>query len=756
MDDLVEHRPQPLQNHYVPYEEFPGQSDPSSPDLIQGILRRWYIVLITFVVMCGGVIPVVWYAIKPQYTATAIIQIASAVSPVLFSDAETGELAVRNNLADQAVLLTRDQVLEKVVDSLAVEELNFFNKKDIISQKPLRPIEILRRAIDSNVIRIAPQSRSELIEVSVQSESGKEAELIANAFLSAFMAIEGNKITQGRDRKLQLLEDERRQYADKMARQRDKIRQMAEEFGSTELTPREEMMLRSVAFLQDQLTQLEASKLTLEARIAFLEKTMDRPVVPGDLLERHQMLIQNDPLIQSLTQRIAQIQEDLISAKQTLAEGNPELKVKAELLEQFRTELEKRREYLEKTFKEDVAQQASENKTIELATAKAELESLITREDIIREKLDEENSKTIGIGRKHLDIGEEQEQLAIIKETYDNIRRRIQMLEMEQNRDPRITTYPASVAPAPSKRKKLIAAATFGSLAFGMLLAFLRDKADKSMYTPDDVIRSIGVPVIGTSTRLEHIDKADVLEHIAHDYQTIRANLRLLNDGKMPRILVVTSPRMAEGKTTLAINLASSLAQAGNKVLLIDGDLRKPDIARLLNLPVNSLGLSEVLSGSKRIEDVIHSLGLTGLDVLTSDGRKNTAAIEHLSNPESLNIITEMSRNYDNVIIDTPPVLAVPDALLWAKMADAVILSSLAGQSIGSDLKETLDRLGQLNIRILGNVLSNVSARHSYNRYGYDYYETAGKSRRNGKRRTYKALLPSLQSKNENTEEITS
>ena len=106
---------------------------------------------------------------------------------------------------------------------------------------------------------------------------------------------------------------------------------------------------------------------------------------------------------------------------------------------------------------------------------------------------------------------------------------------------------------------------------------------------------------------------------------------------------------------------------------------------------------------------------------MVTNRRNNAAGIEQIARPETANIINEIGQNYDNIIIDTSPILATPDALLWSKMADAVVLSSLAGQSAGPDLKETLERLARVNVKILGNVLSNVSAKHSYHRYGYGY-----------------------------------
>ena len=371
----------------------------------------------------------------------------------------------------------------------------------------------------------------------------------------------------------------------------------------------------------------------------------------------------------------------------------------------------------------------------------------------LKKKTKKENKKTIELGRKQLAIQDQQDQLNLNSELYETIRRRIQVLEMEQNRPARISVaYNASSVLMSNKRIKGVIAAIFGALACGMALALIRSKADKSLYAPDDIIRCISVPVLGTISNVKQRDKATLLEHITYDYQTIRTNLRLLNDGIMPKIIVVTSPVMAEGKTTLSINLASSLAQAGNKVLLIDGDLWKPDVARLLHLPENSLGLRNVLLGSKRFEEAVHTLPLIGLDLLVTDKRNDSETIEQLSRPATANIIEEISSNYDNVIIDTPPVLATHGALLWSKMADAVILSSFAGFSAGPDLKETLERLAQINVKVLGNVLCNVSARHSYNRYGYGY-DSSGEIKNKKKAAGTKSLMLSLQLQNSKKDE---
>jgi len=272
-----------------------------------------------------------------------------------------------------------------------------------------------------------------------------------------------------------------------------------------------------------------------------------------------------------------------------------------------------------------------------------------------------------------------------------------------------------------------------GALACGALVSYLRSKWDVCLRIPEDVIRYIDVPVIGTTTRMHRAVQEALPERIADDYQTIRANLGLVAGQGIPRILAVTSPGMREGKTTFSINLAASMAKAGNRVLLIDGDFRKPEIKNVLSINGKSGGLQKVLFGTCGIEQAVVKLPAIGLHVLTADPFNISGTFDILARPRTREILRDMGSKYDHIIIDTPPILATPDALLWAKLADSAVLVSFSGQTQGPDLREAYDRLTAVNVKVLGTVLNSVSHKDVYqgyyygNAYGRNYKNKSGK-----------------------------
>jgi succinoglycan biosynthesis transport protein ExoP len=754
MDNLEKYTAHVIEPRPAAFEAPTEPAGESTSNLLKGVLRRWYIVLAVFLLICVVGLPAIWFLIDPLYSVTGAIHVAPIIPNILTGEADRGAVSNYESFVyTQARYITSDQVVQWVADTLADKNLSFFQDEaaDLVTKikRKLKnaganrePASILKNAISDEVITAGHARRTELIEVTMRSTKPEEAKQIVNAIVSAYMTLEGSRSIRDEDNTLATLESEQKRLAKQLGDHRDKLRTLAQQYGTTTLGGRQDMALQRVNTLLAELTRIEANRINLEAQVQFLKQSEEQAITPQELLERRTEHINTDPMVQELTRRIVQLEQDLIEAQQTLGPGNPALKQREQLLQAFRSRLEAKQQELTKGFEDMISKETDKAKRERLLSAQAELEQIRAHEKHLQEILDAEDTHTIQLGRTQLDIGDLQFQLDFDQQQYEQVCRRIRELEMERKRPARVSVlFNADISAVRDKRVKYSAALVFFALASGCGLAFLRDKADKSVRTPDDVAKRIGIRIIGTTTGLQTVKPSLFPAQIAGDYQTIRANLGLLDGEGMPKKLAVTSPSMREGKTTFAINLATSISRSGKKVLLIDGDLRKPDIGRLLNIPRDSKGLQEMLLGTK-FEEVVRSIPSTGLDVLVSHSHNGVDVYELIASSTAAQQIGELDEKYDHIIIDTPPALAFPDAMVWAKIAGAVILTSFAGQTTSADLKEAKDRFEQINVRVLGTVLGNVPVGHNYYRYGYHYYSRDGRRRRKASRTATKPLLP--------------
>jgi len=747
MNEILKYNKNDLVNNIVDFQTGSNNQNDSFSNLIKPVLRRWRIVLLIFLFICLIGTPLVWLSVKPISQVTAAIRVAPVISSILFEGNE-GIPMYKNFMHTQAELMTSDKILQRVADDLVDRDLKFFlqpiNIIDKVSRKlstknSIDHVKVLRAVLTNEILSITPEHNTELIKISMKGADPKEMVQVVDSFVNAYMAIIVSEEAKGDDHKLTVLENERRVLAAKLDRQHKTIRKMAEEYGTQSLDSRQEIMLNRVGALQEELTKFQMKKISLEIQVKLLEQNKERNIPAEELLRLHHEYTNTDVMIKTLTTNIVHLEKSLIVAKQTLAPTNPQIKRKTELLDILKAQLKERRKIVAKNFNNLISKELERNEENRLNKTKTEFKQVTAYEKHLKNLLAQEDQVTIELGRKQLAIRDLQDQLKFTKDLYDAVQRRIQELEMERKRPARVSVaYYANIEPLQDKRIKTTAALMFAALACAMFVALLKEKAKPSLYTPADIVKEVGTRVIGTTTRTNGIRKALLPRFIADNYQTICANLGLFSTQGMPNKIVITSPGPKDGKTTLAINLATSIAKTGKTVLLIDGDFRKPDVAKLLKIQYPNDGIKQLLSGEK-FEKVVTLMAMAGFDVLTAVASSTNQIYSLIAQNRTPEIINMISQKYDHIIIDSPPVLAVPDALLWAKIADAVILTCIANYTDTGDLKQTVDKLNQISVKIIGTVLNNVSINHSYYPYGYGYAANAASKKNNT--RNYKAVL---------------
>ena len=219
-------------------------------------------------------------------------------------------------------------------------------------------------------------------------------------------------------------------------------------------------------------------------------------------------------------------------------------------------------------------------------------------------------------------------------------------------------------------------------------------------------------------------------------YKALRTSIQYSSYDKELKVLVVTSTQPQEGKSTTVGNLALSLAQNNKKVLIIDCDLRKPSMHKKFDV-TNEYGLTETLLGRKKFEDVIHSYKPL-LDILPT-GKTPPNPLEMIGSDSMKALIEELRHEYDYILIDTPPVLAVSDATVLSTIADGVIFVVMASKSKKEQILKAKQELDKVKAPIVGSIL-NASDEKRSDYYYYYGSEDSKRSNRNSKKKKQKQL----------------
>jgi capsular exopolysaccharide synthesis family protein len=235
-------------------------------------------------------------------------------------------------------------------------------------------------------------------------------------------------------------------------------------------------------------------------------------------------------------------------------------------------------------------------------------------------------------------------------------------------------------------------------------------------------------------TILENNRKRLVNEKTSFDvkesYKELRTNITFSLTKKGCKKIMVTGSVASEGKSTTCVNTAITFGEVGSRILLIDCDLRKPNVGKLFNIPKGK-GLSNVLVGEVEVEDVIHQSEYPNLDVIFA-GNIPPNPTELLSSDTMKSVIDELCKKYDYIFFDTPPVSIVTDAVLLSKMVDGVVVVSRQNYTERKLLAQSIEKLNFVGAKIIGIVLNHVEvSKKSYGKYGGKYasYTAYGQNR---------------------------
>jgi polysaccharide biosynthesis transport protein len=378
----------------------------------------------------------------------------------------------------------------------------------------------------------------------------------------------------------------------------------------------------------------------------------------------------------------------------------------------------------------------------------SQLEALTIKEKAAHQVEQRWEEQALEIDRKQKEYEGLQRGLVRLQGLYDLIFNRLQEVDISasiQMESVRILerALPPGGPLKPRNLQSLFLAALMG-LALGVGLIFALEFMDDSIRYPEEVARTLGVPYLGLVPTAHWkranddsywIGNVDPSSGFAEAYRNIRSALLLNPSGKPFKTLAVASAVPKEGKTTTSANLATSFAQTGHRVLLVDVDLHRGGLHRFFGLQAGR-GLSEILSGRASFEDVVQRTSVDGLDLVGTGSFPDNPA-ELVLRREMTSFLDEVSSKYDLVILDAPPVLAVSESTVIASQADGVLLAVWSGRTSRKLVQAAIRQLMSRGANLLGCILNNLDltrmgnygASSYYHYYGYDYrYEEEGTS----------------------------
>jgi capsular exopolysaccharide synthesis family protein len=710
--------------------------------LLKAFRRRWPLAIGLGLVAAAVTMAAAWFIVPPaKYTTRATLRVFSFRPSIIFPTKEA-QTEFRTYQQTQAALIRDPSVLEMALLDPVVAALPMVRAQE-------DPVEWLR---DELQVTFSPMA--EVINLALSGDDKDDIAKLLTAVIQAYKKQVVDAETEKRLQRLKYLEKLSGEYVDQLKSRRAHLREMADQYGAND---RETLALRTdfayenmskaqqirLALLSE-IMQAEADVDVLEAKLASAPPpppsslSSSSPSDPAQLLSQAEAM---DPEIRQHQARIAELTRQIEATAQTARKrSDPAIRKWRGELEFARRALAARREVLQQQAAaqlQDPAQPPVNPIERDLVAARDRLQRLKLYDQKLSEQIKHYEEEAKSHNTNAMDLQTEQTQVATLDATAQDVDREIQNLKVELMAPPRVevVSWP-NVPKTKDELKKVKIAGAVGAGAFGLtLLAItLLEYRARRIGSLDEVVQGLGLPLVGALPALPSKSQRTLARRngeaekwrsrLIESIDATRTMLLHVSRTESIRVVMITSALKGEGKTSLASHLATSLARAGRKTLLVDCDLRRPSLHRLFDVPMEP-GLCELLRGE--VDDpnsVIHPTPAGDLDVITA-GRCDALALQMLAQDAARNIFATVVPDYDFVIVDTSPVLPVADALLLGQQVDAVLFSLMHEVSCVPHVQQAYDRLVALGVRVLGAVV-NGAAGSNYGYDGYAVYDQAG------------------------------
>ncbi|MDP0500880.1 MAG: polysaccharide biosynthesis tyrosine autokinase [Verrucomicrobiota bacterium JB022] len=680
--------------------------------------RIWWLIISVIVVFIA--MAVYTFSSPKLYQSGSQIELLRSPDEVLpFKDVVNVDIRDTQDYNTQVMVLGSSEIVRRVGERVKGDLRRRFLQpyEDKLKTSLNGEPDVLGYLAGGRTIR--PDSSSLIVQVGFVHPNPQVAQEITNLFAEEFVDFNRSKMIEGNLKATESLRDE---AAKQMERIKDIERRLAdfkEKYGTISVDERQNIAREQLLSLNAQKIQAQQNYDLLSTRWQQVESVRNSG---GTLLDLN--FISSSPTVTSLIGRLSDAKIGLAGLQERYREKHPRMVAARQTLQETQAELDK------------ATGESVERLKREFEIAKDNL-------DGSKQRLAAMEQEIISLDRLRPEYNALVNDLQISRQMYDVYQSRLQQATVA-NRVETPTARIVDRASLPYRPVKpnvplnmMLGLVLGGVLGIGLvvLLAVMDDKVK----TAFDIESSLGLPLIGLIPRISRIDALEKARIVADNldrptveaFRSVHSTLKLHEDSKNAKVIVTTSTVSSEGKSFVSTNLAITFANHGERTIIIDCDLRMPNVAKSLDLPEHK-GVIDYINGNDDLDSLIIRDYQPGLDVLVSGGRSKSPT-QALSSQRFENLIHELRMRYDKVIIDCPPLAPVSDALNVVPQADGVVYVIRFKMVKRKTASINIRRLRESNVPIFGAILNNINtnvAGYYYSHYYYDksyqsYYTSA-------------------------------
>ena len=692
------------------------------------ILQRKWLILLVFLSVVGAV--TLFTTRQPKVYSAQISLIIDPKEP-RFLDSQIQDInndpyatfwSNKEYVETQFKIITSRAVSQRVVDKRGLNANPDFLG---LAQVPEPQREALMKRVDAvailqSKIKVEPLKESRVSLIKIEDSDPERASYLANEVAQAY-------IDETLDQRLKMTEnaskwlDERRDSLDESAkaseialytfrRQQDML--------STSIDDRASMVSTRLQATSTALTQAQLRIADLRARVAAIRSVQSRQGADDRLWAEALPAARENQSLAEYKKRFITLRNECAELQSRYLEGHPKL-----------LECREKLGGAEKEFARELS-----NLVI---SSEAELKEAVEKEHNLSALFAEAKTEAFEVEKKKLELDRLKSESDSNKRQYDSVFKRLKDIELSGLlRTSNVRILDAArpqFAPIRPNVPQAVLIGVVAGLLLGLGLALVLEFLDSSVTSQQEIEQRLGLSFLGfVPTIPDHVGEVKDL-HMHHEPKSliaectrvIRTNLLFMSPDKPFKRMLITSSGPQEGKSTTVINLGIAMAQSGNKVLVIDTDMRRPRLHKAFGVP-NDVGVSSLLVGDVTIESAIKTTEVPGLFLL-SCGPVPPNPAELLHTKAFSELLTQLGTRFDRIVLDSPPVGAVSDAVVLATLVDGVVLVLKAGKTQSDTARRTVRMLRDVKAPLFGAVLNDVDLERTkygdyYYGYAYRYY----------------------------------